>query len=166
MLAEIYKIVPIWQDADMATATLAGDSVDMRSYHEATFIMMFGTLAVASSALTITSGATNAATTSPLSFHYAWGGAAIGTAVAGSTASCDVLEAWQAARVATLTLTHDSYDNYMLVVEVRATDMDIANGEYFLTPIITRGGSATGTVDAIAILKPRYPANRLPTCLA
>ena len=163
MISENNKIVPIFQDADMSS-TLTGDSVNMAAYHAATFIFTFGTLGTASSVLTIYSGKTNAAVTSALYFNYAFGGAAIGTAVAGSTASCDVLAAW--ANANTLTITHDAYDNFMLVVEVATADMDIANGEAWLTPVLTDPATATGTVDCIAILKPRFPANRIPTCLA
>lgn len=163
MLAEEYKIVPVFQDGDMSS-TISGDSINMKNYHSATFVFTFGTLGTASSVLTINSGASAAAATSALTFNYAWGGAAIGTAVAGSTASCDVLSAWTSA--ATLTITHDAYDNYMLVVEINASAMDVANEEEWITPVLTDPGTATGTVDCIAILKPRYASNRSATALA
>lgn len=163
MLAENFKIVPIYQDGDMSS-TITGDSVNMKDYHHATFIFTFGTLGTASSVLTINSGTSAGAASSALTFTYAFGGAAIGTAVAGSTASCDVLAAW--ATSAALTITHDAYDNYMLVCEVPASAMDIANGEEWLTPVLTDPGTATGTVDCIAILLPRYKGNRMGTCLA
>ena len=163
MLAENYHIVPIFQDGDMSS-TLTGDSVNMKNYHSATFIFTFGTLGTASSVLTINSGTSAGAASSALTVNYAWGGAAIGTAVAGSTASCDVLADWTAA--ASVTITHGSYDNYMLVVEVDAKAMDLANGEEWLTPVLTDPGTATGTVDCIAILKPRYTGNRSATALA
>jgi len=163
MLSEEYKIVPIWQEGDMSS-TLTGDSVNMKDYHEATFIFFFGTLGTASSVLTINSGASAGAATSALTFNYAFGGAAIGTAVAGSTASCDVLAAW--ASSSGLTIAHDTKDNYMLIAEVSASAMDIANGEEWLTPVLTDPGTATGTVTCVAILKPRYKGNRMPTCLA
>jgi hypothetical protein len=75
-----------------------------------------------------------------------------------------VLADWTSA--ATLTITHDSYDNYMLIVEVDASAMDIANEEEWLTVTLTDPGTATGTVDCIAILKPRYTSNRSETALA
>jgi hypothetical protein len=163
MLAEEYKIVPIFQDGDMSS-TITGDSVNMKNFHSATFIFTFGTLGTASSVLTINSGTSAGAASSALTVNYAWGGAAIGTAVAGSTASCDVLADWTAA--ASVTITHGSYDNYMLVVEVNAAAMDLVNGEEWLTPVLTDPGTATGTVDCIAILKPRYTGNRSATALA
>jgi len=163
MLPEKYHIVPIWQDGDMSS-TLTGDSVNMKNYLSATYILTFGTLGTASSVFTIYSGTTDAATTSALYFYYAWGGAAIGTAVAGSASSCDVLAAWTNA--ATLTITYTTYSNYMLVVYLKATAMDIANEEEWLTPILTDPGTATGTVDCICLLEPRYAENRSGTALA
>lgn len=163
MLSEEYKIVPIVQDGDMSS-TITCDSINMKNYHSATFVFTFGTLGTASSVLTINSGATNAATTSALTFSYAFGGAAIGTAVAGSTASCDVLAAWTSG--ASATIAYDTYDNYMLICEISASAMDLANEEEWLTAVLTDPGSATGTVDGFVILKPRYTSDRSATALA
>lgn len=163
MYSENAKIVPIKQDGDLSS-TIDCDSINMKGFHKATLVFTFGTLGTASSVMTVNSGATNGAVTSAIYFNYAFGGAAIGTAVAGSTASCDVLAAWTNA--ATLTITHGSYSNYMLVVEVDAADMDLANDEYWLTVRFTNPGTATGTVDGFAILEPRYAGNRSGTALA
>lgn len=163
--AEALKIVPIGQALDLAgAATVDSDSINMKNYHKAILVFTFDTLAGASAALTINSGASAGTVSSALTFNYAFGGAAIGTAVAGSTASCDVLAAWTSA--ATLDITHTSYDNYMLVVEVNAAAMDLANEEEWLTCRFTDPGGATGTVDCIAILEPRYGSNRSATALA
>ena len=163
MIAENYKIVPLIQYADMS-ADVVCDSFNMKGYHTATFVFMFGTLSGANATLTICSGTTAAAVTSPLYFNYAYGGAVVGTAVAGSTASSDVLGAWT--NVATLAIANGTYDNFMLVCEVDASVMDLANSEEWMTAKFTTAGSVVGRVDGIAILKPRYPANRIPTCLA
>lgn len=163
MFSENAKIVPIKQDGDLSS-TIDCDSINMKGIHKATLIFTFGTLGTASSVMTVNSGATNGAVTSAIYFNYAWGGAAIGTAVAGSTASCDVLGAW--ANAATLTITYGSYSNYMLIVEVDASCMDLANNENWLTVRFTDPGTATGTVDGIAILEPRYTGNRSLTALA
>jgi len=136
----------------------------MKNYHDATYIFTFGTLGTASSVLTINSGTSAAACSSALTFYYAFGGAAIGTAAAGSTTSCDVLAAWSTS--SGLTITHDAYDNYMLVCYVDAKAMDLANEEEWLTPVLTDPGTATGTVDCIALLRPRYTGNRSATALA
>jgi len=164
MLAEQYKIVPVAKEIDVS-GTVYTDSINMENYHSATFLFQLTALGTAGPTLTVNSGASNAACTSPMYFNYAFGGAAIGTAVAKSVsaASCDVLAAWTNA--ATLVVLH-TYTTYMLVVEVEAASMDTANGEYFLTCKFVEGSSGSGTVSAFAILRPRYPENRIFTCLA
>lgn len=163
MLAELYKIVPVAKEIDLS-GTVYSDSINMKNFHKATFLFILNTLGGASSVLTVNSGTSDAACSSALYFNYAFGGAAMGTAVAGSTASCDVLAAWTNA--ATLTLTYGTYSNFMLVVEVDAACMDLANNEEWLTCKFTTAGSVTGTVSGFAILKPRYGGNRSETCLA
>jgi len=160
-LAEEKKIVPVLYTADY-NAGVDFDSINMKNYHRATFIIGFGAI-TGNAVLTVNSGATNGAKTSALTFHYALGGADIGTAVAGSTASCDVLAA--DATSAALTLTAATYDNRMLVVEVDAADMDVANGEEWLTASLSDAADA-GIAYAFAILEPRYTSNRSETCLA
>lgn len=162
MYSENAKIVPVMSYADISS-TVYGDSINMKGFHKATFVLLFHAAAGADATLTVTSGAAESAYTSPLTFNYAIGGAAIGTAVAGSTASCDVLAAWTSA--ATLVLTYAAYTTKMLVVEITAADMDLANGENWLSLVITTAGSVTGRVSAIAILEPRYTGNRSVTCL-
>jgi len=163
MLAEQYKIVPVMKEADNSS-TVYTDSINMENYHSATFIFQLTALSGESAALTFWSGNANADNDSQLYFNYAFGGASIGTAVAGSASSCDVLAAWTNAN--TLTLTYGTYSTYMLVCELEAASMDADSGEYFLTGTITTTTSVAGTVSAFAILKPRYPENRIFTCLA
>lgn len=160
-LAEEKKIVPVLYTADY-NAGVDFDSINMKNYHRATFIIGFGAI-TGDAVLTVNSGATAGAKTSALTFHYAAGGAAIGTAVAGSTASCDVLG--DDATSAALTLTGTTYANLMLVVEVDAADMDVANGEEWLTASLSSAADA-GIAYAFAILEPRYTNNRSATCLA
>jgi len=154
-LAENKKIVPV-----LALDTIGSggdfDSINMSKYHHCTFIITFGTL-VGDGVLTINSGATNGAKTSALTFRYARGGAAIGSA------SCDVLAADTSA--ATLTLTAATYTDFMLIVEVDASEMDVANGEYWLTGSLSNAGTS-GAMDAVAILDPRYTSDRSATALA
>lgn len=158
MISENCKIVPIAAPIDLnATSPVAADSINMKNYHKATLVFLMGTLAGASSVLTINSGATNGTCSSALYFNYAWASAA-------QTASgADVLAAWTNA--ASVTVTHSSYDNFMLVCEVDAAAMDIANGEFWLTAIFTDPGGATGLVNGIAILEPRYGSNVSVTSL-
>lgn len=160
MINENYKVVPIGNYEDMSS-DVTFNSINMKNYHKATLILQFVSIGTANPTLTVYSGATDAATTSALYFNYAWGGAAEGSA------SCDVLEDWTNAN--TLEIAHATYDNYMLVVEVDAASMDIANEEEWLTAVITDESSphtVTGNVTAFAILEPRYKSNQSETALA
>ncbi len=159
MLSEQFKLVPVLSDGDLnAGATLDTDSINMKGHHHATFIVGLQTLAGASSTLEVYSGASDGACTSALTVNYAFGGAAQGSA------NCDVLSAWTSAAV--ITLTHGTYDNYMLVIEVPATAMDLDNSEDWLTLRFTDPGGSTGNVQVHAILKPRYANGQSPTALA
>lgn len=160
MLSEKYKIVPFAHALDLnSAADVPCDSINMKNYHKATMVFMLGTLATASATMTVNSGATDGATTSALTFNYAFGSAAIGGA-----GNEDVLATWSSA--ASLVLTHTSYDDFMLVVEINASAMDIANGEEWLTVNFNDPGGATGTIDGIAILEPRYADGQSATALA
>lgn len=159
MLTEKMKIVPIAHANDLNVgATQVTDSINMKNFHKATILIQFHTLGTASATLKVYSGATDAALTSALTFSYAFGGAAQGTA------NCDKLAAW--ATSANLTITHGTYSDYMLVIEVDASDMDVTNGEGWLTVETTDPGSATGLYTAFAILEPRYTGNRSDSALA
>ena len=159
-LAENYKIVPILSDQDLTgAATMPGDSINMARYHHATFIVNFQALGGAATYVKVYSGATDAATTSALTFRYAFGSAATGSA------NCDVLAA--ASTSANLTVAHATYDNYMLVIEVDASDMDLANNEEWLTiQFEDTDTGATGNVSVVAILEPRYSSDSSVTALA
>ncbi len=154
-LPEEKKIVPVLYTADYNDG-VDFDSINMKNFHRCTFVIGFGAIA-GDAVLTVHSGATDGAKTSALTFHYAFGGAARGSA------NCDVLAA--DATSAALTLTGTSYDNYMLIVEVDAADMDTANDEEWLTASISDAGSS-GVAFAFAILEPRYTGNCSASALA
>lgn len=157
MLNENYKVVPVMNYGDLTT-TIYSDSINMKNYHSATFLIQIGTLGTASTVMTVTSGATDAAYTSPVYFNYAYGSAAT------AAADCDVLADWTNAN--TLTITYGTYSDYMLVVEVESSAMDLANNEDWLSLAFTDPGTATGNVTIFAILKPRYKGNQSVTALA
>ena len=158
-LPEILKVVPVLRYGDLnAGATLDTDSINMENYHRCTFLIQWHAIGVANSTLEVYSGASDGTCTSALYFDHAKGGAATGTAL------CDVLAA--TANANTLTITEASDDNFMMLVEVRSTDMDVANGESWLTMRITDAGGQTGNVTILAILEPRYTGNRSATALA
>lgn len=156
MLAENFKIVPIMNSADVSTGTDC-DSINMKNYHKATLIFTFGTVTT-DITFTPKSGASEGTKTTAIPTKVAAGGAAIGTAVAGSTASCDVLAAWTAT-----TTTHvlSAASNKVLVMEIDASAMTA--GEPWLTVTVAAGTS--GICHAVAILEPRYSSNRSGTCL-
>ena len=159
MGAETHKIVPVAAPIDLnATSPVAGDSINMKNFHKATFVFLMGTLGTATSVLTIESGATNAAQTSALTFKYAW-------ATAAQTASgADVLADWTSA--ASVAITYTTKSNTMLVCEVDAKNMDLANDEFWITPFFTDPTGATGLVNGIVILEPRYSGNQSVTAIA
>ena len=156
-LAEQYKIVPILSDQDLnGAATMPGDSINMTKYHHATFIVGLQTLGGAAIYLKVYSGATDGATTTALTFNYAFGGAAAGSA------NCDVLAAW--ATSANLSIAHATYDNYLLVVELDARAM--GSGHKWLTlQFEDTDTGATGNAQVHAILVPRYSKNLSLTAL-
>jgi len=157
MLSEKFKIVPVASDLDMS-ATTSGDSINMKNYHKATFILGFQTLGGASAAITLHSGATDGALTSALTFNYAW------MSAAAAAANCDVLAAWTSG--ASVTVTHGTYSNYTLIIEIDAAAMDLANDENWLTIVCTDPGAATGNVQIHAILESRYAEGQSATALA
>ena len=155
---ENYKIVPVGVDIDFNTAASnLTDSINMRDYRRATFLIQLYDIGTASPVLYAYSGATDGACTSALTFRYAFGSAAQGSA------SCDVLSAWSTS--AALTITHSTYDNYLLVVDIDASEMDMANDEEWLTLDFSDPGGATGQAIVIAILEPRYTGNCSDTAL-
>lgn len=156
---ENFKIVPVGVDIDFnSAANNVTDSINMKNYHRATFLIQLYDIGTASPVLYAYSGATDAARTSALTFKYAFGSAAQGSA------DCDVLGNWSTS--AALTLTHGTYDNYLLVVEVDADRMDVENGEEWLTlDFADDATGATGQAIVIAVLEPRYTKGQSVTAL-
>jgi hypothetical protein len=158
---ENYKIVPCGVDIDFNTAASnLSDSINMKNYHRATFLIQLADIGTASPVLIAYSGATNAECTSALAFRYAFGSAAAGSA------TCDVLSDWTDCAATGLTLTHGTYDNYLLIVDIDASAMDMANDEEWLTLDFTDPGGATGQAIVLAVLEPRYPCNQSETAIA
>lgn len=150
-----YHVVPVLYTADY-NAGVDFDSINMADYKRATFIIGFGAIA-GDAILYMYSGATDGAKTSALTFRYAWGGAARGSA------NCDVFAATSTS--AALTLTGDTYDNYMLLVDVDASEMDMANSEEWLTGSIS-DAATSGIAFAFAFLTPRYICESSATALS
>lgn len=160
MFLEKYKIVPVGSDIDLnAAAANDCDSINMANYHRATFVVGLQTLGNSAIYVALYSGATDGAKTSALTFRYALGSAAAGSA------NCDVLAAWSTS--AMLTVAHATYDNYTLVIDIDASEMDLDNNENWLTlSFLDTDTGATGNVQVHAILEPRYAKTQSPTALA
>ena len=160
MSTEDFKPVVVASDLDLAGAAVNEcASINMSTFHKATFIVNFQALGGAANYVKVYSGAATATLTSALTFRYAFGSAAYGSA------NSDVLAAW--ATSANLTVAHATYDNYMLVIEVDAKAMDLANNENWLTLVFADTDTgATGNVSVTAILDPRYGSNQSVSALA
>ena len=165
MLSERMKIVPIQSYADLNSgATQPCDSINMKNFHRATFIVQLHALGGENPDFIVYSGASDAATTTALPVRYALGGAAQGTA------NCDKLAAWAVTDTTTtvdyaITVDHGAADDFMLVIEVEASQMDEGHAWLTLVSADTIGGS-TGNYTAIAVLEPRYTGNRSDSALA
>lgn len=165
-LAENYKVALVASALNLATgATQVTKGINMKNFHRCTFLIDVGTMGVANVTLKAYSGTADAALTSALAFYHAYGGA---TSIWGTTGtSSDVLAAETQAVAATgLVIVQATYPNYLLVVEVPATIMDLANNEEWLMLEFTDAGGATGLVSVFAVLEPRYSGNRSLTCFA
>lgn len=157
-LAEEKKIVPVLNYDDMDTGSaLDGDSINMKNFHRATFIVNLHDIGTASPTMYIYSGSSDGSKDSALTFHYAFGSAAQGSE------DCDVLDADSTS--AALEIAHATYDDYMLIAEVEADKMDVANSEEWLTISFADPGTAEGHVTVTAILEPRYTGNVSVTAL-
>lgn len=156
---ENFKLVPVGSDIDLNGAAANDcDSINMKNFHRATFLCQLQDLGGAAIYVKCYSGATDGAKTSALTFRYALGGAAAGSA------NCDVLTAW--ATSANLSIAHATYDDYLLVIDISASAMDLANDEEWLTLTFEDTDTgATGNVAVIAVLEPRYTNAQSPTAL-
>lgn len=163
MKFESQKIVPVLLSPSNFGSTVDADSINMAGFHRATFIINFGTCGdvVVHS---VNCGASEGTKTTAVPFRYAIGGAAIGTAVAASTASCDVLgdtgETTVLAPTASLTCS-----TKMVVVEVEASVIAKVSAGVAQPWLTLTVACASGIASAVAILEPRYAGNRSATCL-
>jgi hypothetical protein len=164
MISEKMKFVPVAKAIDIS-GTVYTDNIYCKDLvGKVCFAFILNTLGGGSATLTVTSAASDAAYTTPIRFNYAFGGAAMGTATAGSATSCDVLADYTSA--ASLVLTYGTYSNYMLIVEVDLADMDASLDHDWLACKFTTDTSVTGTVSGFAICNYRYPGSNSDTVLA
>jgi hypothetical protein len=154
-LAERMKIIPLLTSANIGASTDL-DSINAANAHKITFIFTCGSC-TGDVTFSFNSGATNGAKTNAIPFKYGLGGAAIGTAVAGSTASCDVLGATGSAT----TTQAITCSTKMVVCEL---DMgNVTQGDTWVTGTVA---ATAGIVHAVAIVEPRATNYRSGTMLA
>jgi hypothetical protein len=155
MFSENAKIVPVLVSTDISASTDL-DAINMAYYSKATFVFLCGAVTGATTH-TFKSGADASTKTTAVPFVHAMGGAAIGTAAAGSTVSCDVLAAFAATSSAAITS-----GTKMVVIEISASAMTA--GEPWLTGTVAN--ATDGDYAAVAILEPRYSKKSSDTALA
>lgn len=137
-------IVPITAPAQI-TATTVCPHVAMKKYESAQFIVSLGALATDSFVMTVTcSAATAGSTSTAIAFKYRVSAAA-GTDTLGDLTSSESTG---------LTLTHSTYDNKLVIVDVDGSEMTADKPYLGLT--FTDPGNADAIVGVVAILKPRY----------
>jgi len=130
---------------EQKTATFVTPHVAMKKYERVQFLVLLGTLATDSFTLTVTASAVTAGTTTTdLTFKYRL------TAAAGT----DTLGALSAG-VTSLVLTHTTYDNKALIIEVDANELTADKPYVGLT--FTDPGNADAVIGVFAQLSPRYP---------
>ena len=153
--AERFKIVPMGVALDIS-GTVVSESINCKDLHHGTIIFLFDACAGASAALTVHSGASDGTMTSDLTFRYSYGSASI------LAATADVLGATSTS--AGLTLTHTTFTDRMLVVDLDMSEM--TDGEEWLTCEITTAGSVTGLATIVGIFDTRYAGNVSATVTA
>ena len=152
-LSEKYKFVPLLISADI-NAGIDLDSINMKGFHHATIVLLFGADLAGDAILTINSGASDGTKTTAETFSYRYGSAAT------KSATADTLT--DRATSAALTLTGTTFVSRMLICEINADAM--TEGQPFLTGSLSAAASA-GTCNAFAILDPRYPSNAIPSAI-
>lgn len=160
MANEFPHAAVVLSDGDLnAGATLDCDSINMEGVHKVRFIVNYQTIGVAANYVLLYSGATDGAKTSALTFRYGFGGAASGSA------NADVVATWSTS--ANLAVAHATYDNYMLIIDIEASEMDLANNENWLTlQFADTDTGATGNVSVTALVFRRYCDNQGSSVLA
>jgi len=148
--SESHGIMPLeYAQLDNYNAGDTWDSIDMARYNHVTIIISGNDDVAGNGILTIYGGATDAATTTAITFTYRYSAADV------DAASSDVYGA--PATSAALTITGTLLESRMLLVEIDTEDLQISGTQYrYITPVLSAAGT-DGEVTAVAILsEPRY----------
>lgn len=141
----VRHIVPILAPVSVE-ATVVTPHVAMKKYESVQFLVALGDLSVDSHVLTVTCSAVTAGSSpTPIAFKYR------ATAAAGT----DTLGDLTAVESTGLTLTHTTFDNKVLVIDVDGAELTDAKPYVGIT--ITDPTNAVALMSIVALLKPRYP---------
>lgn len=164
-LAEKSKVCLVGSAVDYNVGNPVTKSINMKNFHRCTFLIDVGTMTAQNVTLKAYSGAEDAGLDSTLAFKYAYGGA---TSIYLSTGILSDVLAAEVTVVAASGLVIDqaTYPNYLLVVEIDSTIMDVASQEEWLTLEFTDAGGAGGLASVFAVLEPRYGQSRSATAFA
>lgn len=147
--SERFKVLPLTESADVTTAGVDTQSINMGLVHEACFLLNFGAI-TSDDALKVYVGAATATKTTAVAFKYRL--ASANTTAAGS----DALGAFTSVASTGLTLTAATFDHKLVVVEIDSQAIDDA------TPWVTleiAGSASAQNVSIVAIVQPRFASN-------
>ncbi len=150
---EQYSIVHGVKSADHG-AGVDADSINMGKVHNVIFTVACGAI-TGDAILYLYSGATNGAKTTAETFNYRLASADQGTAL-----TADQYGAWTTS--AALTLTAATYDNKILIVEMKAEEL--TDGQEWLTLNISSAASNI-QVSVVAYCRGRFQGFNIPTVL-
>lgn len=148
-LSERFKIFAATESADVTTAGVDGQSINMGKVHAAAFLINFGSI-TADDTLKFYVGAATATKTTAIAFRYRL--AAADTKVALS----DTLGAFTSVASTGLTLTAATYDHKLLIVEFDS--QEIADATPWLT-LETAGSATTSNISVVIVAVPRFESN-------
>lgn len=147
--SERFKIIPLTESADVTTAGVDTQSINMGKVHEACFILNFGAI-TANDTLKVYTGAATATKTTAIAFQYR-------LAEADTTAALsDTLGAFTDVAATGLTLTAATFDHRLVVVEIDSQAIDDA------APWVTleiAGSASAQNISIVAIAEPRFASN-------
>ncbi|KKK97323.1 hypothetical protein LCGC14_2653890 [marine sediment metagenome] len=151
--SELFSIVHCVKSADHGSG-VDSDSINMGQVHNVIFTLSVGSV-TGDAVLKLYSGATNGTKTTAETFNYRLASADQGTAL-----TADQYGAWTTS--AALTLTAATYDNKILLVELKAEEL--TDGQEWLTMEISSAASNI-FVSVVAYCRGRFQGFNIPTVL-
>ncbi len=147
-------LVPMLSSADIVSG-ITCESIYVGGATHVTFLVVFGPSLSGNAILTIYEGATDAATTSAITFEYTYGGAAT------ASATSDVMETVSTS--AALTCTGVTFVSRLLVIEYDMAQM--TDGYDWITPVFG-SEAAAGECTIVAVVDYKYPSPEDATLLS